>query len=94
MPKYLKSTRDGTVYPWTRQLAERADMEPYEFPAVTAPQTVEADASESENTSQNSESASAELSPDPQLSSAVEAFRRQVTGRRKSAKQVSTEGEK
>lgn len=69
-------------------------MEPYEPPPPPPPKPVVAELSNSENTSQNSESASAELSPDPQLSSAVEAFRRQVTGRRKSAKQVSIEGEK
>jgi hypothetical protein len=69
MTKLLKQKGSGTIYVWTRVLAEREDMEPYEpAPAPEIP---------NENTAQ----ASAEPTPDeprPELSEAVEAFRRQV----------------
>lgn len=67
MTKLLRQTTTGTVYVWTERLAERPDMEPYERPS--APEIP------NENTAQ----ASAETEPRPELSEAIEAFRRQVS---------------
>lgn len=69
MTKLLRQKGSGTIYVWTRFLAERDDMEPYEAPA--APQIP------NENTAE----ASAEPTPPeprPELSEAIESFRRQV----------------
>ena len=59
MPTYLKQIPSGYIYPWTRQLAERADMVPFE----------------QENTRENSPKAEDVAPPDAEVSKAIEAFR-------------------
>lgn len=73
---------------WTPQLAERDDMELYEPPAKEAPKAPEEPVTKTENTSQNPEQASADEKPEDDLSSAMTAFRRQVSkaGRKSSTK--------
>lgn len=101
--KLLRQKGSGDIYPWTEVLAQRDDMELIESGAPEAPQEVaeqpqEAEvvqqepeqAPEAENTSQNSDSASAEPEPDPVLNEAMQAFRRQVG---KGGKKAADEGQ-
>jgi len=84
MRKLLKQKTTGTIYVWTENLAQRPDMELYvpepKLPAEPEPQP--------ENTSQNPTQASADQEPDNELSTAITAFRRQVSkaGRKPSTK--------
>jgi hypothetical protein len=80
-PRFLKQKPSGYIYGWTPQLAERADMEPYEPPPVERP---------AETTSQNPTQASAASMPED-VSSAAELFRRQVTKMGRKPKKPSGE---
>jgi hypothetical protein len=79
MPKLLRQTTTGHIYVWTQPLSERPDMEPYE-PQKTEPATEEPN---KETPAQNPE-----CTADPELESAIETFRREVTkpGRKKGIK--------
>lgn len=57
--KLLRQMTSGYIYPWTPQLAERADMEPFE----------------QENTRENQAEASVQPTPPTEVSKAIEAFR-------------------
>lgn len=91
----LKQITTGQMYPWTEQLAQRADMVvvevgvPIPAPAPAPEPVVEI----AENTSQNPINASAEVTPEDSMSKVVESFRRQVTkSGRKPAKAAQPKG--
>lgn len=66
MPKYLKQIPSGYIYPWTPQLAERADMVVFE----------------QENTRENPPEVADSAQPAPEMSKAIEAFRAKHGGRK------------
>jgi hypothetical protein len=88
MQKLLKQKTSGFIYVWTAFLAARDDMELYEPPPKEVAAAPEKPVTKTENTSQNPEQASANDKPEDDLSSAMTAFRRQVSkaGRKPSTK--------
>lgn len=77
MPRFLKQTTSGAIFIWQPQLAERADMVPYE-PEIT---------------SENPSKVEPQPEQDTALAKAIHSFRKEVTRKRKPKAETSDESQ-